>query len=118
MLYAAAAQRGVAAMIAESGRCGLVEEDAVVRHVNGVQNIWRTIGLLRDAPPRVVEPPTVLGRFEWLRSGVEGIFLCSVRVNDPVATGQKLGMMTDLLGEPQEDVIAPADGVVLFTGTS
>ena len=33
MLYAAAAERGVPAIIAESGRCGLVEEDAIRRHV-------------------------------------------------------------------------------------
>jgi predicted deacylase len=118
MLYAAAAERGVPAIIAESGRCGLVEEDAIVRHVDGVLNIWRALGLLRDAPPRTPEPPRVLSRFEWLRSAHEGIFDCRVRVNDRVQAGQTLGQMIDLLGAPLEDVSSPVDGVVLFTVTS
>jgi uncharacterized protein len=118
MLYAAAAERGVAAMIAESGRCGLVEQEAIQRHVDGVRNIWRTLGLLGDVPPARVEPPRVLSRFEWLRSDHEGIFVCDVRVNDPVQAGQSLGRMIDLLGNPLAEVTSPVAGVVLFTVTS
>ncbi len=118
MLYAAAAQRGVPAIIAESGRCGLVEEDAIDRHVRGVRNIWRTLGLLADAPARNLEPPRVLNRFEWLRSEHEGIFACDVRVSDPVHAGQSLGQMIDLLGNELAEVRSPADGIVLFTVTS
>jgi uncharacterized protein len=117
-LYAAASRRGVPAIIAESGRCGLVEEDAVVRHVNGVRNIWRTLGILTDAPATTPTPPQVLNRFEWLRSEHQGIFLCSVRVNQEVKTGQSLGQMVDLLGNPLAEVTSTADGVVLFIVTS
>jgi predicted deacylase len=118
MLYAAAAERGIPALIAESGRCGLVEEDAIARHVDGVRNIWRTLGVLADAPPRPVEPPRVLQRFEWLRSEHEGIFDCQAHVNDAVEPGQVLGRMLDLVGEPLGEVRSPAAGVVLFTVTS
>jgi predicted deacylase len=117
-LYATAAQRGVPAMIAESGRCGLVEEDAIQRHVDGVRNIWRTIGLLTDAKAASVDPPQVLNRFEWLRSEQQGIFESGVRVNEEVRAGQSLGRMIDLLGNPLAEVTSPADGVVLFTVTS
>jgi uncharacterized protein len=118
MLYAAAAERGVPAMIAESGRCGLVEEEAIQRHVDGVRNIWRTIGVLTDKPPTQVDPPRVLNRFEWLRSDHQGIFECGVRVSEQVRAGQSLGRMIDLLGNPLASVTCPADGVVLFTVTS
>jgi hypothetical protein len=118
MLYAAAAARGVPAIIAESGRCGLVEEDAIQRHVDGVCNIWRALGLLTDQAPQHREPPRLLDRFEWLRSDHEGIFECAVRVNDQVRRGQRLGQMIDLLGNPLGDVVSPAEGVVLFTVTS
>ena len=117
LLYAAAAERGVAAMIAESGRCGLLEEEAVARHVDGVLNILRTVGALRGAP-RPVEPPTVVERFEWLRSEHEGIFHCRVRVDEQVRAGQVIGEMVDLLGNPLGEVTSPADGVVLFLVTS
>src|SRR5437762_7358860 len=72
LLFAAAAARGVAAMIAESGGIGQLEADAVARHVNGVQNILRAVEVLDGAPARV-SPPRVLNRFEWLRSPFEGL---------------------------------------------
>src|SRR5438270_1016464 len=74
MLYGAAAERGVPAILAESGGRGLVEEEAVVRHMNGALNIWRTLGILGDEPPAPASPPRLLTRNEWLRSEHEGIF--------------------------------------------
>jgi predicted deacylase len=118
LLYAAAAEHGVPAITPESGRCGLVEEDAIQRHVEGMLNVWRTLGMLRDAPARRPDPPRTLSRFEWLRADHEGIFLCQVRVNDEVQSGQLLGQMIDLLGNPLGEVRAPVTGVVLFTVTS
>jgi predicted deacylase len=118
LLYAAAVDRGIPAIIAESGRCGLVEEEAIQRHVDGVLNIWRTLGLLTDQPPKSHEPPRLLSRFEWLRSPHEGIFLCGVRVSDRVSKGQVLGEMVDLLGNSLAEVTSPDDGVVLFVVTS
>jgi predicted deacylase len=116
-LYAAAAERGVAAMIAESGRCGLLEEGAVERHVVGVQNILRTLGIL-SGTPAPVSPPQVLSSFEWLRSEHEGIFLPRVSVNEHVQAGDVVGEMIDLLGNRLAEVVAPVGGVVLFTVTS
>jgi predicted deacylase len=117
MLFAAAADRGVPAMIAESGRCGLLEESAVVRHVDGVQNVLRTLGILAGAPTRF-EPPHLVSRFEWLRSDHEGIFLPRVSVSQIVAEGEVLGELIDLLGNRLAEVIAPVSGIVLFTVTS
>jgi predicted deacylase len=116
-LYAAAAGRGIPAMIAESGRCGLLEEEAVVRHVQGVENILRSLGVLRGTPT-AVPPPRMLDRFEWLRSAHEGIFHTGVGVGDRVATGQVIGEMIDLVGEPLAEIVSPVDGVVLFLVTS
>ncbi len=118
LLYLAALERGIPAIIAESGRCGLPEEEAIQRHVDGVLNIWRTLGLLTDQPPKRVEPPRLLNRFEWLRSSHEGIFVCRVGVGEQVARGQVLGEMVDLLGNTLAKVTSPEDGVVLFVVTS
>jgi hypothetical protein len=117
LLYAAAAARGVAAMIAESGRIGQLEADAVARHVNGVQNILRAVGVLDGAPARVAQP-RVLSRFEWLRSPFEGLFRCAVRVGDRVRKDQELGEIVDLLGEPLGRIESPVEGIVLFLVTS
>jgi predicted deacylase len=118
MLYGAAAQAGVPAILAESGGRGLALEPDIQRHVDGVLNIWRSLGLLTDAPPVAVTPPRMLARNEWLRSPHEGIFLCRVQPGDNVAEGQVLGEMVDLLGNRLADVKSPADGLILFTVTS
>src|SRR5437868_13046922 len=117
LLFAAAAARGVAAMIAESGGIGQLEADAVARHVNGVQNILRAVEVLDGAPARV-SPPRVLNRFEWLRSPFEGLFRCAVHVGDRVRKGQPLGEMVDLLGKPLGRIESPVEGIVLFVVTS
>jgi len=116
-LYAVAAQRGVASLIAESGGRGLLLEEDVARHVRGVTNVLRTIGALAGAPERV-DPPTVVASFEWVRSAHEGVFQSAARVGDRVRRGARLGAMVDLLGEPLAEVTAPVGGVVLFIVTS
>jgi predicted deacylase len=116
-LYALAALNGVASMLAESGGRGLVIEDDVARHVRGVTNVLRTIGAL-DGQPETVLAPRVVKSFDWLRSPVEGIFHCHVRVDQQVAAGDVVGVMVDLVGEPLATVKAPVGGVVLFLVTS
>jgi predicted deacylase len=118
MLYGAAAQHGVPAILAESGGRGLPVAADVQRHVDGVLNIWRTLGLLTDAAPDQSPPKRMIARNEWMRSAHEGIFLCRVQPGDTVAQGQTLGEMVDLLGNNLADINAPAAGVILFTVTS
>jgi predicted deacylase len=118
MLYGAAAQAGVPAILAESGGRGLPLDADIRRHVDGVLNIWRSLGLLADAPAAQVTPPRMLARNEWLRSQHEGIFLCRVQPGDKVLEGQVLGEMIDLIGNHLVDITSPADGLILFTVTS
>ena len=116
-LMAVAALNGIAAMLAESGGRGQLIEEDVARHVTGVTNILRTIGAISGRPDRV-DPPTVVKSFEWLRSPVEGIFHCHVRVDQVVKARELVGEMTDLVGEPIAALTAPVGGVVLFAVTS
>ncbi|HVD50716.1 MAG TPA: M14 family metallopeptidase [Candidatus Udaeobacter sp.] len=116
-LMAVAALNGIAAMLAESGGRGQLIEEDVARHVTGVTNILRTIGAISGRPDRV-DPPTVVKSFEWLRSPVEGIFHCRVRVDQVVEARELVGEMTDLVGEPIAALTAPVSGVVLFAVTS
>lgn len=116
-LYAVAASRGVASMLAESGGRGLLVQEDVERHVRGVTNILRVVGMLEGEPERVA-PPTVVASFEWVRSAHEGIFHPRVQVGDRIRADEVLGEIVDLLGEPLGVVTAPVGGVVLFIVTS
>jgi len=118
MLYGAAAQNGVPAILAESGGRGLPLEDDVQRHVDGVLNIWRSLGLLTDAPATKGEPPRHIAANLWLRSQHEGVFLARVKPGDQVTQGESLGELVDLLGNHLATIEAPAAGFILFTVTS
>jgi len=116
-LYAVASLNGVAAMLAESGGRGLLIERDVARHVKGVTNILRSIGVLTGVP-ELVKPPTVVKSFDWLRSPVEGMFHPRVAVGHPVKKGEIVGEMLDLVGDPLATLRAPVGGVLLFIVTS
>src|SRR5256885_3088511 len=73
-LYAVAALSGVAAILAESGGRGLLIEEDVERHVRGVTNILKALGLLSGAVES--KAPTIVKSFDWVRSPVAGMFHC------------------------------------------
>ena len=114
----AAAAAGVPAVIAEVGGCGLLEEDAVRMHLDGIANALRHLRML----PGEVMPPRAdmcsVGRFVWLRSTEEGWWEPDVRAGDEVRAGSSLGSVRNLFGDVIEPVSAPEDGVVLFLTTS
>jgi predicted deacylase len=114
----AAAAAGVPAVIAEVGGCGLLEEDAVRMHLDGLANALRHLRML----PGEVAPPRAdmrsVGRFVWLRSTEEGWWEPDVRAGDEVRAGASLGSVRNLFGDVIERVPAPEDGVVLFLTTS
>ena len=113
----AAAAVGIPAVIAEAGGCGLLEEEAVRLHVDGLANALRVLGMLPGdpAPPRDLQE---VDRFVWLRSGAEGWWEPAVRAGERVAAGGELGTIRTLHGEVVERVTAPEDGVVLFLTSS
>jgi uncharacterized protein len=114
----AAAAAGVPAVIAEVGGCGLLEEDAVRMHLDGLENALRQLRMLPGevAPPRA--DMRTVGRFVWLRSTEEGWWEPDVRAGDEVRAGASLGSVLNLFGDVIERVPAPEDGVVLFLTTS
>jgi predicted deacylase len=114
----AAAAAGIPAVIAEVGGCGLLEEDAVRMHVDGIENALRHLQMLPgdETPPRA--DMRSVGRFVWIRSTDEGWWEPDVRAGDEVRAGSSLGKMRNLFGDVIEPVPAPEDGVVLFLTTS
>jgi predicted deacylase len=114
----AAAAVGVPAVIAEAGGCGLLEEDAVRLHLDGIANALRHLRML----PGDVTPPRAdmrsVGRFVWLRSTAAGWWEPDVPAGGEVHAGESLGTVRSLFGEVIERIPAPEDGVVLFLTSS
>jgi len=115
---AAAAAAGIPAVTAEAGGCGLLEPAEVERHVRGLRNALRAVGMLPGEP----EPPPprqrLVERFVWLRSATGGWWQADVGAGDAVAAEGRLGAVLDPFGDELETITAPESGVVLFLTTS
>lgn len=122
---AAAAAIGVAAITAEAGGCGLVEEDMVALHVRGLGRVLTAMGMAdadaNGAPAGAGEPAAAgyLGRFLWLRCAQEGWWEPAVVAGETVAEGQLLGRVHSIDGGTSlEEIRSPADGVMIFLTSS
>jgi predicted deacylase len=124
--YAAAAEKGVPAVLAEAGGVGQLQEKAVALLADGVRNVMRHLGMLgagsaeqgdeeeagKQTAAEII--PTVLTRFEWVYTKHAGMWYPRVAVGDPVETGKEIGTVGSLFGEVIEKILAPVTGRVLF----
>lgn len=118
--YAAAANAGIPAIIAEIGGQGVWSEDLVEQHCTGALRVLRHLGVL---PPTADEQatgpePRIRDTFAWLRADVGGLFHPRVQVGDTVREGQVVGSITDYFGNERQRLEAPAGGQVVFLVTS
>src|SRR5438477_1649439 len=130
--YAAAADKGTPAILAEAGGAGQMQEEAVSLLVNGVVNVMRHLGMIEDtkfesnianetnskAKPkktaRSAVAITVLTKFEWLYTKSTGVWYPKVAQGDAVREGEQIGTVGDLFGDTLEEIVSPVNGVVLF----
>ena len=115
----AAAEAGIAAITAEAGGCGLVQEDAVAMHVAGLDGVLRVLDMTDGPRPGANPAQTHLSRFIWLRCTRAGWWSPAVGAGDRVAAGDVIGTVGSLDGsELFETITAPADGVIIFLTSS
>lgn len=137
--YAAAADKGTPAILAEAGGAGQMQEEAVALLVNGVVNVMRHLGMIEDAKfeshiansetnskakktaRRAVATArisaadtTLLTKFEWVYTKNAGMWYPKIAPGDVVKEGEQIGTVGDLFGEILEKIISPVNGVVLF----
>jgi predicted deacylase len=114
----AASDAGIPAITAESGECGLVQEDAVERHVRGLDHVLALLGIADDPAP-AASSPTYLSRFDWMYGTDAGWWEPAVHVGEAVAKGQTLGTISTLDGaQVLQTITAPSDGVPIFITSS
>ena len=136
--YAAAADKGIPAILGEAGGVGQMQEEAVSLLGNGVVNVMRHLGMIDDAnfefqisksrankkarsavattKTSAADRPAsaVLTKFEWLYTKSTGVWYPKVAPGDAVAEGEQIGTVGDLFGDTLEEIVSPVNGVVLF----
>ena len=114
---AAAAEAGIASITAEAGGRGIIDEESVRLHYDGILRVLASLGVLLgdyDARPE----PAVFNDWVWLRTNVGGWWTPSVRVGETVSVGQLIGSVAALDGSSKEEIIATRSGVPLFITSS
>ncbi len=114
---AIAADLGIPAITAESGQNGILDRASVERHLRGLANVCRLLGILDGPAP---EPASSIEHegWLWLRTERAGWWEPAVPVGADVAEGDLLGTVSALLGGDRTEIRAPGAGVPLFITSS
>jgi hypothetical protein len=113
LTYAEAARHGVPAIVGEVGQQGICDEDSVLMHLRGMQNVMGHLGII-DADGQPMPPPEEMVGFATTRTSVSATYHPSVAVGDHVMKGDRTGELHDLFGKKIEDVHSLATGEVVF----
>jgi predicted deacylase len=121
--YGTAARAGIPAILAEAGGMGVLDEESVQMHLEGLESLLKYTGSIESGVKlsdkgSSKKHVTFLGSFPWLRSDTRGMLYLTVDVGDEVKKGQHVGVIKDYFGKVLKDLEAPETGIVLFRVTS
>lgn len=111
-----ACRAGVPTIILEAGEPSKIEPSVLEIGVRGVKNVLRTLGMLGgrfEAPPYTAKIQKTL----WLRAEVGGILRFHLSPGDLVDEGQAVATNYTIMGERQNTLYSPSDGIVLSLTT-
>jgi uncharacterized protein len=115
--FTARAKFGQAGVMSEAGANGIIDEESVLYHLNGILNIARYLGMLSGAPQPAKREQHLCDRYVWVPCPVDGLFYPIVEPARRVTRGQKLGEIRDIHGRSLGDLVAPETGYVLWRMT-
>jgi hypothetical protein len=111
-----ASLQGIAAITAESGGQGRVDETSVSFLVDGIMRAMKHLRMVEGSPGKRARQKVITG-FHTVRPKCGGIFTPDVNTGSLVSEGDLLGEVITLWGDTIEKVIAPIDGVVVLRRT-
>jgi predicted deacylase len=112
-LRACAAGHDIPVMIYEAGEALRFDELSIRAGIRGILQVMRKLGML---PPseRTVKSHTVIARStSWVRASTSGIVTGAVALGTRVKENDRLALISDPLGDLEEAITAPFDGIVI-----
>ncbi len=101
------------AITTESGYLGKTDEISIVRNVEGILNVMRLFKMI-EGEPEFIPEPVWIEPYEVIYSNHDGLFYPLTKMGYHVVEGEKVGYITDYLGEVKEEVRAPFSGIILY----
>lgn len=110
----AASRAQIPNVLIEAGGGGLLLKDDIDRHVNGVRNIMRYLGMLEGKPIERKDQQRMGNKSAGIRAKRGGFFTYLVNAGDIVQEKQLIGTITNPFGDVLEEIISPITGVVII----
>jgi predicted deacylase len=104
---------GKAAITTESGLLGRTDEESIRRNIDGILGVMRLFQMIEGQPDNMADPVWI-DRYEVVYSQTDGLFYPQAEMGHYVAKGQKVGYVTDFLGQVKEELRAPFGGILLY----
>lgn len=114
----AAAERGIPAILVESGQIGQLHPEAVNKHLSGLTHLLVHLGMHRGRERAAAVSSPLLTQFSWISSPSTGFFYPQATPGEFRRRGSVAGVIRDAFGDVQDEVQVPHDGLVLFMVTS
>jgi hypothetical protein len=108
-------QKGIPVILYESAEALRFDEVCIRIGVHGVLNVLYELKMLPQ-PARTDEPafePVIAKSSTWARSPGSGVCRAQVALGDMVRAGQVIAIVGDPIGETENQVLSPANGVVI-----
>jgi predicted deacylase len=112
-LRGCAADRGLPVITYEAGEALRFDEVSIRAGLRGVLNVMRHIGMLPKLKNTRRAAAVVAQATSWVRAPDSGIVSAQIQLGKSVHAGQSLALISDALGNKEEHVIAPFDGIVI-----
>lgn len=112
-LRSCAAERGFPMLVYEAGEALRFDEMSIKAGLRGVLRVMRHLEMLPPVKSKTVIEPVIAASTSWVRAPVSGVVSRKVKLGTRVVEGQQLAVVGDPIGEFQDKVIAPFDGIVI-----
>lgn len=104
------------AAFSEAGRWGLIEEDNVLFHVEGVLRLAKLLGMIDEAPAHR-RAPVLLDSYLWVPAPEAAFYRYRVKPGAKVSRGTVIAEGFDMRNRKVAEATSPSDGYVLWTLT-
>ncbi len=101
------------AIITESGFLGGTDEKSITRNIDGILSVMRLFKMIAGNPVFVTEPVWI-DQYEVIYSKWDGLFYPKTEMGYYVSKDEKVGFITDYLGNIIQELRAPFTGIILY----
>ncbi|MEL7184994.1 MAG: succinylglutamate desuccinylase/aspartoacylase family protein [Pseudomonadota bacterium] len=112
-LRAYAAEKHLPILIYEAGEALRFDEVGIRGGIRGILNVMRNIGMLPAKARSKKVAPVIAKSTSWVRAPASGIVGGKVKLGNSVSKGEKMAVISDPLGNAENVVAAPFDGIVI-----